>query len=407
MTSASAPPTSATPAEPTAAPGLDAVASGASTQNTPNAGHLNPRTRRKGRDWLDKLSALPQRPWWPWVSRGVAGIFFLAVATLIVRQARTVDWTAVLQAVRELPASTLAAVAVLALLSHLAYGTFDWIGRHCSGHTLSRATTLGIAMTSYAFTLNLGSLVGGVGVRYRLYAQRGVDAGTIGQVVGTSILTNWVGYLLLAAVVPWFWQPPALAGWSATPLQWQVGGALLGGVAVAYVVLCCVRGGRALTLRGRAFPLPRWPVALWQVAVSCANWMLMGAALWAALQGQVAYPAALATVLLGAVAGLVLRVPAGLGVLEGVGVALLVSDALGQDRVLAALLAYRALYYFAPLVLAGTALGVSELRGRRAAAVSEASNDSGNSEHSGHSGNSGNSEDIAASPSPDASRLPA
>ncbi len=307
----------------------------------------------------------PQQAWWPWATRGVAVAFFAVVAWLIVQQARTVNWPAVLQALRDLPPSPLAMAGGLAFLSHFTYGTFDWVGRHCSGHRLPPATTLGIAMTSYPFTLNLGSLIGGVGVRYRLYARQGVDAGTIGQVVGTSILTNWVGYLLLAGVLTWAWQPPAVAGWAPAPWQWRLGGTLLGCLPLAYVLLCALRAGRALTLRGHAFPLPRWPVALWQVAVSATNWMLMGAALWTVLQGQVSYPAALATVLLGAVAGLVLRVPAGLGVLESVGVALLATQALGQEKVLAALLAYRALYYFGPLVLAALAFGTAELRWRQ------------------------------------------
>ncbi len=86
----------------------------------------------------------------------------------------------------------------------------------------------------------------------------------------------------------------------------------------------------------------------------------MGAALWVVLQTQVPYPAALATVMLGAVAGLVLRVPAGLGVLESVGVALLATDTLPKTAVLAALLAYRALYYFLPLLLGALALAGQE-----------------------------------------------
>ena len=313
--------------------------------------------------------SLAQRPWWPWLTRGAAAAFFVLVAGLLFRQARTVDWPAVLQALRALPPGTLAVAGALALASHCLYGTFDLVARHYCGHNLRRSTTLGIAMTSYAFTLNLGSIVGGVGVRYRLYARRGVDAGTIGQVVGTSVLTNWVGYLLLAALLPWLWAPPPLAGWSAPAWQWRLGGALLGCIPLAYGVVCALRAGRALTLRGHAFALPRWPVALWQMAASASNWMLMGAALWATLQAQVSYPAALATVLLGAVAGLVLRVPAGLGVLEAVGVALLTSPSLGQDKVLAALLAYRALYYFVPLVLASLALGAAELRWRHSAAA--------------------------------------
>ena len=45
--------------------------------------------------------------------------------------------------------------------------------------------------------------------------------------------------------------------------------------------------------------------------------------------------------------------------------ALSANAALGQTQVLAALLAYRALYYFAPLVLAALALCVAELRRRQ------------------------------------------
>ena len=320
---------------------------------------VRPESRKSGwRSW-------PQQAWWPWATRGVAAAFFAVVAWLIFQQARTVDWPAVLQALRDLPATALVIAGGLALLSHFMYGTFDWVGRYCSGHQLTRPTTLGIAMTSYPFTLNLGSLIGGVGVRYRLYARRGVDPGTIGQVVGTSIVTNWVGYLLLAGVLAWLWQPPAVAGWVVDAWQWRLGGTVLGVLPLAYVALCALRSGRALSLRGHEFPLPHWSVALWQVGVSAANWMLMGAALFTVLQGQVSYPAALATVLLGAVAGLVLRVPAGLGVLEAVGVALLATKALGQEAVLAALLAYRALYYFGPLVLAAVAFGVAELRWRQ------------------------------------------
>ena len=342
------------------------TASTAPSRLRPGRGAARTRAKRPARHG-GGLTELRQKAWWPWLTRALAAAFFVLVATLIVHQARSVDWPAVWQAVLALPARALWAGAALALLSHFTYGSFEWIGRHVTGHQLGRATTLGIAMTSYAFTLNLGSLIGGVGVRYRLYSRRGVDPGTIGQVVATSILTNWVGYLLLAAAVPWLWVPPAVFGWTASALQWRIGGALLALAPLAYLALCLVRGGRPLALRGHRFALPRWPLALWQVGVSCANWMLMGAALWVVLQGQVAYPAAIATVMLSAVAGLVLRVPAGLGVLESVGVAMLATDALSKTDVLAALLAYRALYYFVPLVLAALALAAAELllRGKK------------------------------------------
>ena len=47
--------------------------------------------------------------------------------------------------------------------------------------------------------------------------------------------------------------------------------------------------------------------------------------------------------------------------LESVGVALLAGDDLSKTQVLAALLAYRALYYFVPLLLASMGLTATEL----------------------------------------------
>ena len=55
--------------------------------------------------------------------------------------------------------------------------------------------------------------------------------------------------------------------------------------------------------------------------------------------------------LVAAVAGVIAHVPAGLGVLEAVFIALL-SHRVPQAELLAALLAYRALYYLVPLALA-------------------------------------------------------
>lgn len=310
--------------------------------------------------WFARLRA---RPWWTWSVRLLGVAFLLLVAFLLIRQARTVDWPAVFRSMKALPLPVLAAGAAFAGASHLLYSTFDLIGRHFSGHTLSVPRTMGITLISYPFTLNLGSLVGGVAVRYRLYSRNGLDTGQIGQVIGTSIVTNWVGYFLLAGAVFWLFTPDLPEGWSIGPGQLHAIGIGLGAITVAYWLLCAWRRGRPLAVRGHTFTLPGPAFSLVQIAMSAGNWMLMSGAVWVLLQQQVAYPAVLGTMLFGAVAGLVSRVPAGLGVLEAVAVAVL-ADYAPKDQVLAAVLAYRALYYFAPLVLAALAFGIVELRRR-------------------------------------------
>ena len=266
------------------------------------------------------------------------------MAGLLFRQARTVDWPAVLQALRALPPHP-GRGRCAGAGQPLSYGTFDLVARHCCGHRLRRSTTLAIAMTSYAFTLNLGSLIGGVGVRYRLYDRRGVDAGTIGQVVGTSVLTNWVGYLLLAAVLAWLWHRRR-GGWRCTRMAMAPGRRGAGLHSTGFTWHCALCAGVPLTLRGHAFAAARWPVALWQMAASATNWMLMGAALWATVQAQVSYPPPLATVLLGRWRGWCCGFPRP-GRAGGRGRGPADHPSLGQDGA-GGPAAYRALYYFGP-----------------------------------------------------------
>ena len=88
-----------------------------------------------------------------------------------------------------------------------------------------------------------------------------------------------------------------------------------------------------------------------ELVLSAMNWMLIGSVMWVLLQHRVDYPSVLGVLLIAAVAGVIAHVPAGLGVLEAVFVALL-SGRVPQGELLAALLAYRATYYLAPLALA-------------------------------------------------------
>jgi uncharacterized membrane protein YbhN (UPF0104 family) len=81
---------------------------------------------------------------------------------------------------------------------------------------------------------------------------------------------------------------------------------------------------------------------------------------------KVAYADVLTVLLVGAIAGVVAHVPAGLGVFEFVFVALLAHQ-VPESRLLAALLGYRALYYIVPTLIAAVMYAVFELRARRGA----------------------------------------
>jgi glycosyltransferase 2 family protein len=303
-------------------------------------------------------------PWWPWIRRALSFLFFTAVAVLVVRYARNIDWSDVLDSVRNLPGPALLVAVVLAATSHLLYSSFDLFGRRYTGHELPTGTVMGVTFVSYAFNLCIGALVGGVGFRYRLYSRLGLSQGVITRVVTLSMLTNWIGYTLLAGLVFMLWPLQLPPSWKLGNygLQWL--GAALVLLSVAYVLACAHAGGRVWTVRGHELFLPPWRMAVQQLAISCINWSVMGGVVYVLLRQQVPYTDVLLVLLIAAIAGVMAHVPAGLGVFEFVFLAML-SHQVSEGRLLAALLGYRAIYYIAPLMIASLLYFVMEAHARQ------------------------------------------
>ncbi|HEY0820509.1 MAG TPA: lysylphosphatidylglycerol synthase domain-containing protein [Rhizobacter sp.] len=304
---------------------------------------------------------LTRRPWWPALKRTASALFFALVLWLIVRHARTVQWGEVWQSITDYPATTLALAALLAAASHALYASFDLVSRRYAGHQLPTARVLATTFVSYAFNLNFGALVGGLAFRIRLYTRQGLDAATISRVYGLSMVTNWLGYFVLAGAVCLLQPIPVPEAWSLGSDALRALGLALLAVPLVYLGLCSFSRRRSVTVRGHALRLPSGRMAALQLALSTLNWALIGATVYVLLQPQVEYPAALAALLAAAVAGVVTHVPAGLGVLEAVFLALL-SASIAQSPLLAALLVYRALYYLLPLALAALVFLGLELR---------------------------------------------
>jgi uncharacterized membrane protein YbhN (UPF0104 family) len=303
------------------------------------------------------------RAWWPWLRRGLTLAFFLAVVVLLMQYAKHIDWDDVLDSLRNTPMPALLAACGLAASSHLLYSCFDLLGRRYTGHNLRTRTVMAINFISYAFNLALGSVVGGVGFRYRLYTRAGLDNGVITRIVSMSMLTNWLGYKLLAGLL-FIFHPLAL------PPSWHMGnhglqwvGAVLVAISATYLGACIRMGDHRWEVRGHELYLPPWRMAVLQMGISCINWMLMAGVIWVLLQHQIAYTDVLTVLLVGAIAGVFAHVPAGLGVFEFIFVALL-SHRVPEGRLLAALLVYRALYYIVPLAIAGVMYLVFELQSR-------------------------------------------
>lgn len=312
----------------------------------------------------------------PCAGRVVTLLLVGAAGWLLVRQLRLMDWHAVGTALRAFTPATLLVACALAAASHALYASYELIGRHLTGHTLPPRRVLLIGAVSYAFNLNLGTLVGGIAARLRLYTNAGLQLAQATQLIGISVLTNWLGYAVLAGALL-LWQPPVLPddwGVDATHLRWLGPGLIA--LALAYLVACAVAPGRRWSWRGHTLVTPSARIALLQIALSMLNWATIATLVWWVMQRPADWPSIATAFLIAAVAGVVVHVPAGLGVLEAVFLALL-SHRVPPAQLLAGLIVHRVVYFLVPLAIAAPAMLWLERHPRPANAAARLTRSSG------------------------------
>jgi glycosyltransferase 2 family protein len=313
---------------------------------------------------MGKVRAMLGHPSWPWIKRVGGGLFLLVVVGLLVRYARNVDWLRVKESVLALPHPVLLQALGFAVVSHAVYSLMDVVGWHYTGHHMRRYQVMLVSFISYAFNLNLGSLVGGIGLRYRLYTNHDVRYGNITRIVTLALITNWIGYILLAGLVFTIAPLELPPHFKVDSEELRMIGVALLSVAVLYLVLCGWSKQRSWEIRGHDVDLPTLRMALAQFAISGTHWMTMAAVPWTLLGGAIDYPTVLSVLLIAAMAGVMLHIPAGLGVTEAVFIALL-SHRIPDHQLLGALLAYRAIFYLTPLVVGALLYAKVEMHARK------------------------------------------
>jgi cardiolipin synthase A/B len=290
--------------------------------------------------------------------------FFALVVGLLAVLAAQVDWGEVFASLSRQRPATLLAAAVAAFGSYAVYSTFDVLGKIYTHHPLSVARILPITFVCYAFNLNLSAWVGGIALRYRLYSRHGLDTATITKVFTLSVMTNWLGYIALAGTVFGFGQVHLPPGFGISVSLLRGLGFMLLAIAGGYLLLCALSKRRSFRVRGHEVGLPSARLAVTQLALGAFNWGFMALVIFILLEGRADYGTVLATLLLSAVAGIIAHIPGGLGVLEGIFIAIL-GHQIQHGTLLAALIAYRALYFLLPLGVATIVYLLLETRAAR------------------------------------------
>lgn len=299
--------------------------------------------------------------WSTWIAVLVFAVAIFAIDRVLGRY----QWAEVVAHLYAIPWRVLLLAASLTVGSYLVLSLYDLLGVRNAGASLPWRTVATASFAAYAVAHNVGfAALSGGSIRYRIYSKAGLSGLQIAQVIAFCTLTFALGSALLCGL------SLSLRAEQAAPLL-HVGvnlarytGWTLILLVTVYVATGAVRR-KPVRLRGALVQLPGPAMSLMQVLVACVDMGLAAGVLYVLMpQGSTdGYIAFLSIYLLATAAGLVSSIPGGLGVFESV--LLLLTSEGAADQKLAAILAYRIIYFLAPFLLAvGVVLG-HELWGKR------------------------------------------
>jgi len=244
---------------------------------------------------------------------------------------------------------------VATLFSYAAMTWQDWLVLHHYGQPRPLAEMGFASFTANAVGNSLGfpDATGGA-VRSRIFATLGLTPEDGAAILGMSRRSLTAGALLLSGAGLVFEA-------SSFPIHFGVPdwAAILAGIGLLGLV------GLHLW-RTREVPAGV-PGAIRRLALSLTDWAAAGLALFVLLPQDTAigYAAFLPIFALACLAGGISGLPGGIGVFEAV--ILLLVPASPAEGLAASLIAYRAVYYLLPLIIAGAGLGLEALRSHTAA----------------------------------------
>ncbi|WP_439814443.1 bifunctional lysylphosphatidylglycerol flippase/synthetase MprF [Zavarzinia sp. CC-PAN008] len=298
----------------------------------------------------------------PIVALALFGLALYAVRLLLAE----IDFDQVMGEIRTLPGSAVLWAVGLAGLSYLALTFYDVSALRWAGVKLPYRTVAFASFVSYAISNSVGfALISGGSVRYRLYAAAGVGPGRIARIIAFCGMAFAVGLSIVGGL------GLLLAPSAVAPLLHVSAGDVR--LAAALVMLAVATGLTLAAVRGGSLRILRWTVPLppaslmaAQLVVSAVDLVASAAVLWVLLPGghDLAFTGFLAIYCAALVAGLVSHVPGGIGVFDAV-ILLGLGPFMPTDAVAGGLVLYRAIYYVLPLIAAGLALGLREVRAQR------------------------------------------
>lgn len=296
-------------------------------------------------------------------------LLFACALYIVHQQLKVHDLREILASLRNMPLASVCAALALMAINYLVLAAYDWLALRFTGHgEIPLPKMIATALLSYAISNNTGhAWAAGGSIRYRFYSAWRVPGWDILKISLFQAVTYLLGAISLGLVgsmlLPLYMENPGQEPPAIHLLSLVCAVALL----VYWVGVFFWR--KPLLFKGFELYLPSPQMTFWQTLVASVDVILSSLVLWALLMGEVEidFGTFLVVFVVAQVIGVVSQVPGGIGVFESAFLWLM-SDMEATDQhliLIAALLLYRVIYYFIPLLLAGGGLLGYEIYSRR------------------------------------------
>ena len=289
-------------------------------------------------------------------------IFTIAVVTLV-RMVRNVDTGKIVTAIFEMPMQNILVAGAFVAGAYVTLTFYDFFALRTIGRKEVPYRVAAIsAFASYAIGHNVGATVFTANfIRFRMYAAYALTPLDIAKMAFVTGLTFWLGNMFVLGIGIAY-KPEAAAAIDQLPVWLNRAIAIAMLLVIAGYVVWVGQRPRVVGRDGWSVTLPSARLTLVQIVIGVLDLGLSGLAMYALLApyAGVDFIGVLVSFIASVLLGFASHAPGGMGVFDTS--MLLALPQIEKEKLIAALLLFRLMYYITPFALALLILGIRELR---------------------------------------------
>ncbi|MDR1400834.1 MAG: phosphatidylglycerol lysyltransferase domain-containing protein [Endomicrobium sp.] len=293
---------------------------------------------------------------------GLSFLFFIMALLFLRNQLKNISYSEIKNALKTLLYSRIIVASFLSILYYLILGGYDIIAFKYINQKISLKPK-DIIFTCFISNI-LGSNTGysmlfGGSIRYRLYSLYNVSIADVTKVILFSSATIWTGLLLIGGFI-FIFTPISLKGIVDFNFSARTIGLFFIVILVSYILLSVFRS-KPIGLFKWTVTFPNIKIVSLQILVATCDWLIASFVLYVLMPvGEIPYFALLKIFLVSQLLGIISQTPGGIVIFEA-SITSLFPSSLNNPEIIGGLLAYRAIFYFFPLLIALVLLGSFEI----------------------------------------------